>query len=216
MGRQSDARERLISSASELWHVRSYADVGVSEICEHAGVQKGSFYHFFGSKRDLALAAIDDGWQRIGIGRVAPILTGPYPPLERLVRFMEGGLEAQIELKEACGCTVGCSFGNLAVELSTVDDVLRERLAVLFDDWAGLIQVALDDAVAAGDLPEGDTAQTARAILAYVEGLGVIIKARDDPRAVADLIPMVLRLAGAGPDAIARALEGASRAAAPA
>jgi len=69
------------------------------------------------------------------------------------------------------GAPSAASFGTSSVELGTVDEVLRERLARLFDDWAALIQHALDDAVAAGDLPETDTAQTARAILAYIQGL---------------------------------------------
>src|SRR5438309_1386499 len=205
MGRESDSRDRLVRSAGDLWHAGSYADVGGREICEHAEVQKGSFYHFFSSKRDLALAVIDEGWQRVGIGEIARILTGPLPPLERLLALMERGIEVQMQIKEACGATVGCSFGNLVVELGTVDEVLRERLAALFDDWAALIQSALDDAVAAGDLPEIDTGQAARAILAYIEGLGVIVKARDDPQAVADLAPLVLRLAGADPAAVMRA-----------
>ena len=63
MGRTSDARERLIEAAGDLWHRRSYTDVGVGEICAEAGVQKGSFYHFFPSKQDLALAVIDDRWE---------------------------------------------------------------------------------------------------------------------------------------------------------
>ncbi len=204
MGRHSDARERLIDAAGELWHTRSYADVGVSEICDHAGVQKGSFYHFFSSKRDLALAVIDEEWRVHGLGQMAPLLTGPLPPLERLTVFLERGLEEQLQLKQATGATVGCSFGNLVVELATVDDVLRERLAELFDDWAGLLQRALDDAVAAGDLPEIDTWQAARAVLAFIEGLGVLIKAKDDPLAAADLLPLALRLAGADPARIPR------------
>jgi TetR/AcrR family transcriptional repressor of nem operon len=199
VGRQSDARERLIEAAGDLWHARSYADVGVSEICDHAGVQKGSFYHFFPSKRDLALAVIDDRWQRTGVGVMAPILTGPQPPLERLSLLFERGLEEQLALKEATGTTVGCGFGNMAVEMGTVDEVLRERLARLFDDWAGLIQRALDDAVDAGDLPAIDTWQAARGVLAYIEGLGVLIKAKDDPRSAADLLPLALRLVGADP-----------------
>jgi TetR/AcrR family transcriptional repressor of nem operon len=202
VGRQSDARERLIGSAAELWHARSYADVGVSEICEHAGVQKGSFYHFFASKRDLALAVIDDNWERTGIGMMAPILTGPAPPLERFALLFEHGMKEQLELKEATGATVGCSFGNLAVELSTVDDVLRDRLCRLFDDWADLFRRALDDAVAAGDLPEIDTSQAARALLAFIEGLGVLIKANDDPHAVEDIVPLAFRLIGADPAAL--------------
>jgi TetR/AcrR family transcriptional repressor of nem operon len=176
--------------------------VGVSEICDHAGVQKGSFYHFFSSKRDLALAVIDDRWQQVGVGEMAPILTGPLPPLERLTALFEQGLEEQLALKEATGGTVGCGFGNLAVEMGTVDEVLRERLALLFDDWARLIQRALDDAVAAGDLPPVDTWQAARGLLAFIEGLGVLIKANDDPRSVADLLPLALRIVGADPASV--------------
>ena len=37
MGRTSDAKERLIHAAMALIHARSYADVGVQELCEHAG-----------------------------------------------------------------------------------------------------------------------------------------------------------------------------------
>jgi TetR/AcrR family transcriptional repressor of nem operon len=202
VGRSSDARERLVEAAGELWHSRSYADVGVSEICDHAGVQKGSFYHFFSSKRDLALAVIDDRWQADGVGEMAPVLTGPLPPLRRLELFLERGLAEQRELKESTGATVGCSFGNMVVELATVDEVLRERLSRLFDDWAGLLQVALDDAVAAGDLPEIDTWQAARGLLAFIEGLGVLIKAKDDPQAAADLLPLALRLVGADPSRV--------------
>lgn len=202
MGRHSDARERLIEAAGELWHTRSYADVGVSEICDHACVQKGSFYHFFSSKRELALAVIDERWQRHGVGEMAPILTGPLPPLERLELFLERGLQEQLQLKESTGVTVGCSFGNMVVELGTVDEVLRDRLSQLFDDWAALIQRTLDDAVAAGDLPEIDTGQAARGMLAFIEGLGVLIKAKDDPLAAADLLPLALRVAGADPSRI--------------
>jgi TetR/AcrR family transcriptional repressor of nem operon len=204
MGRSSDARERLIDAAGELWHTRSYADVGVSEICDHARVQKGSFYHFFPSKRDLALAVIEERWRLQGVGQMVPILTGPLPPLERLALFLERGLEEQLELKASTGATVGCSFGNLVVELATVDEVLRDRLALLFDDWAAFIQTALDDAVAAGDLPEIDTDQAARALLAFIQGLGVLIKAKDDPLAAADLLPLALRLVGADPARLPR------------
>ena len=142
---------------------------------------------------------IDERWQRHGVGEMAPILTGPLPPLERLELFLERGLQEQLHLKESTGVTVGCSFGNMVVELGTVDEVLRDRLSQLFDDWAALLQRALDDAVAAGDLPEIDTGQAARGMLAFIEGLGVLIKAKDDPLAAADLLPLALRLAGADP-----------------
>ena len=51
MSPTADTQTRILESARELIHSRSYADVGVAAICEHAGVNKGSFYHFFPSKR---------------------------------------------------------------------------------------------------------------------------------------------------------------------
>ena len=52
-------RDRLIRTAARLFLARSYASVGVNEICAEATVQKGSFYHYFPSKSDLAVAVID-------------------------------------------------------------------------------------------------------------------------------------------------------------
>ena len=40
-----DTKQRLLDAAFALFYARSYADVGVQEICEKAGVKKGSFYH---------------------------------------------------------------------------------------------------------------------------------------------------------------------------
>lgn len=199
MGRTSDARERLIDTAGDLWHRRSFTDVGVSEICESAGVQKGSFYHFFHSKQELALAVIDQRWQELGEGRMHELMTSELPPLVRIHRYLAHGLQAQIELKCATGSTPGCCFGNLATELASTDEVLRARLDRLFDDWAGLLRLAIDDAVAAGEIPPTDTDRAARALLAYSEGLALLAKTADDPQAAGELIPLAMRLIGADP-----------------
>jgi TetR/AcrR family transcriptional repressor of nem operon len=43
----TNTRQRIISAAQELIYAHSYNNAGVLEICDHAGVRKGSFYHFF-------------------------------------------------------------------------------------------------------------------------------------------------------------------------
>lgn len=196
MGRTSDANERLVEAAGELWHSRSYGDVGVNEICEHAGVQKGSFYHFFPSKRDLALAVIDSHWQVFEGKMVGPILNSDDPPLDRLVALGEMQYRFTAMMKDESGSVSGCAFGNLAVEMSTRDEVLRERLDRVFEDWAKLFGRALDEAVEAGDLPQIDTKVTARAIQAYIEGMIVLAKTSNDPEVMRELSPGILRLAG--------------------
>jgi TetR/AcrR family transcriptional repressor of nem operon len=190
----------LIESASELWHSRSYADVGVNEICEHAGVRKGSFYHYFPSKHDLGLAVIDSFWSRMQARLLEPAL-GAAQPLERFLKLVDAEYESQRSMKTSTGSMFGCPFGNLAVELSTQDEVLRQRLTELFYELAEHFERILDEAVAAGEIPPQDTRATAIAIEAYVEGMLLFAKTANDPELLKQLAPGILRLAGATPQA---------------
>src|SRR6476661_5534009 len=62
MGRVSDAKQRLMGAIAELIWTGSYGTTTIDQICEKAGVKKGSFYYFFQSKCDLAAAALEIGW----------------------------------------------------------------------------------------------------------------------------------------------------------
>ena len=63
MGRVSDAKERLMKAVRELIWTGSYGRTTIDQICDKAGVKKGSFYYFFDSKADLAGAAISEEWE---------------------------------------------------------------------------------------------------------------------------------------------------------
>jgi TetR/AcrR family transcriptional repressor of nem operon len=196
MPRTSDAKQHLIEAARELWHSRSYAEVGVNEICEHAGVRKGSFYHFFPSKRDLALAVIDDFWRRDRQEFLALSTDSELKPLERIVRFVELQCSELETLADSYGTVPGCPFGNLAVEMSTQDEVLRERLDGLFAEVVGFLEEAVEQAIAAGDVRPSDSRRTALAMLAYIQGTFVVAKTSNDAGLVRELAPGLLRIAG--------------------
>ena len=57
MGRVSDAKDRLMKAVGELLWTGSFGSTTIDQICEKAGVKKGSFYYFFDSKAELALEA---------------------------------------------------------------------------------------------------------------------------------------------------------------
>jgi TetR/AcrR family transcriptional repressor of nem operon len=182
VGRTSDARENLIHSAIELIGNRSYNAVGVQELCEHAGVKKGSFYHFFPSKRHLTLEAIDTIWQVYKGEMLEPICCARVPALKKLESMLRRSYEFQSKSKECGGCMTGCGFGNLALELSTQDEVIRQKIADIFEDWAMSLERVIAQAVGEGDLPaDTDTRATSRAIIAYFEGVYVLAKAFNDP-----------------------------------
>ena len=81
MGRVSDAKERLMKAVGELIWTGSYGSTTIDQICERAGVKKGSFYYFFDSKADLAVAAVDEDWQRRR-PELDAIFSSTVPPLE--------------------------------------------------------------------------------------------------------------------------------------
>jgi TetR/AcrR family transcriptional repressor of nem operon len=191
---ETDTRARILSTARELFHSRSYADVGVKQICDRAQVQKGSFYYFFPSKRDLALAVIDDMADDWAHGFVAEAFDRNLPPLERLDYMVDAAYFWQKAAKDIEGRVRGCLFGNLALEVSTREEVLRAKLMAVFNKTKERFQETLEEAVTAGALVPLDTAKTAAAMLAYLEGIILLAKAQNDPEVILTLGPAMKTL----------------------
>lgn len=194
MQSESHTRDRILGTARHLFHGRSYADVGVKEICDAAQVPKGSFYHFFPSKRDLALAVIDDmasDWAR---GFVAEAFDPGLPPLERLDYMVDAAYYWQKAAKDIEGRVRGCLFGNLALEVSTREEVLRAKLMAVFNSTKEQFRNTLEQAVASGVIAPLDTEHTAAAMLAYLEGVIMLAKTENDPEVVRILGPAIKTL----------------------
>jgi len=198
MGRPSDAREKLLEAAGRLISARGYTAVGVSEICDEAGVKKGSFYHFFDSKRDLVLDVIDSYWEHMAEG-LELTLGGAGKPLARLERFLRANANEACRGRDAVGQVCGCPLGNLALELSTQDELLREKLNEVFGYWTSRLAAVLEEATQAGELDLGDPQRAAGDLVAFVEGRVLLSKLHNDPESLADLAPSALALLRALP-----------------
>lgn len=141
-------RERLIDAATELLHEYPYHAVGVQTLCEHAGVRKGSFYHYFGSKEELTIAAMDLAWQAF-TDEVGPILAGPESPAEKMRRIVAACLSSSRVHSRTGEVMIGCPFARLAASISEDEPRLRLRLAEIFEEWADLLTTASGDAAVA-------------------------------------------------------------------
>ena len=194
MGSTINTKEKILASALDLIYARSYADVGVQEVCEHAGVKKGSFYHFFPSKRDLTLAALDRQWDIVQKNIFEPSFSSTRSPLKRIERcfVLLGGFQAQI--KARTGHVYGCPFGNLATELSTHDEAIRKKIDRIFQAMESYFEDALRQAIADGEVAAQDTRAGAQTIMAYLEGTNMLAKTRNDPGLIKQLGQAVVRL----------------------
>src|SRR5437879_3817075 len=107
MGRVSDAKKRLMDAFLELIWTGSYGSTTIDMICEKAGAKKGSFYYFFKSKADLAVAALDADWEARR-PQLDAMFSPLVPPLDRLRQFCEACYQKQSELRKRCGSVLGC------------------------------------------------------------------------------------------------------------
>lgn len=170
MGRVSDARDRLMKAVTELIWSGSYGSTTVDQICTKAGVQKGSFYHFFDSKSDLACDAILAGWETYK-SEMDRIFSPTRAPLDRFRGFCQQCYQEQLELKQRFGHVLGCPLASLGTEVSTQEDRLRAIVVGIMAQAESYLATTIRDAQAAGLVEPGDPALRARILYAYQEGL---------------------------------------------
>ena len=197
MGRPSNAQARLLDAAMALMAARGSTAVGVQELCQQAGVKKGSFFHFFPSKRTLILAVLD-AWGHHLQALWDQAMTADCPPLERLTRLFELTSATHHARRDAGGQMHGCPIGHLALELSRQDALICQKVQAIFTGWAAVVERMLHDAVATGALPAIDTGTTAQAIVAYFEGVLLLATTQNDPALITRLAQGAVHLAVAG------------------
>lgn len=177
MPRKSDARERIVFTAARLFLERSYQAVGVDELCQAADVRKGSFYHYFPSKSELAKAVIDlhaHVFEERLSGSPATTPAQKLHAIPEAIATIQSALEAQF------GRAVGCPFGNFAAELSTTDDDLRRHLAAKLAAMERHLAAVCHEAADAGVLRDGaDPDRLAHALLAQYQGIILLAKLND-------------------------------------
>lgn len=137
--RDRNARERIVAAAAELFHDNGYAATGLDQILVAAQSAKGSFYHHFGSKKEIALAVIKEVVAlRFTRRMIDPVATATEPLAA--IRTVIRTLRTKVVAKDL---VTGCPINNLASELAMQDSDLQRALAGLFEKW----RVAWTDAL---------------------------------------------------------------------
>src|SRR5689334_25299272 len=113
MPRPSATRERLVESARYLFWERGFAGTSMADLLSHAGVNSGSFYHFFESKEALLRAVLETYLTALRPMVVNPAYATTPEPVERIFAILAGYRERIL----ATECRYGCPLGRLALEI---------------------------------------------------------------------------------------------------
>lgn len=173
---KADTRTRLMQTMLDLIWSAGYHAVSVEDICKKAGAQKGSFYHFFPSKAELAYEVFKNEWQQC-VTELDEVFSPTRPPLERFERLGEMVLQEQIEKRKEFGYVCGCPFATIGSELATQNEQMRAQVEAIFTSHMRYVVSALRDAVAEGVLPaDTDIEAKAKEIDNFL--LGTLLVAR--------------------------------------
>ena len=162
-------KERLAEAAMDLIWENSYGATSVDAICERAGAKKGSFYYFFKSKSELAAAALENDWQKRRAD-MDTFFSATVPPLERFERYFDYVHDRLAELQKECGSILGCPLLSVGSEMSTQDELLREKVQEILDRKIRYFESAIRDAHSQGLIVAPDAKAKAKGLFACYQG----------------------------------------------
>jgi TetR/AcrR family transcriptional repressor of nem operon len=156
----SDTKSRILEAARELIVKHGFNGVGISDILSKAGVPKGSFYHWFGSKEQLGVELLRAVGKVVGEEEATWLGRADMMPnhLDRLAAAMEAGL---LELMKLVETDVGLML-KLGAEMSSTSEAMRVEVATFLREQDRLYTDFIGEGQKAGnirsDLPAGDLA----------------------------------------------------------
>lgn len=116
-----ESKTQLLNAAMQVIRAKGYAATTVDDICTAAGVTKGSFFHHFKSKDELALATVE----HFSVMAEGLFSTAPYrnakDPLDRLLGYVD--FRASILTGELPEFT--CLLGTLVQETYDTHPAIR-------------------------------------------------------------------------------------------
>lgn len=129
-----ERRKQLLRAGIELLRHRGHEKVSIGEIAEAAGVSKGLLYHYFPSKTDFLVAALEQGQAELA----ESLQTDPdLDPVARL----DAGIAAFLDSVEENSLAYRAIFkrGGTDPDIAAILEAGRERqLQALIDAIAGL------------------------------------------------------------------------------
>lgn len=167
--KQTDTKQKLLETASELIWKNNYDTVGIAEICKNAGVTKGAFYHHFTSKADLFLTVCASQCEDV-TRKMDDMLSPRFTPLEQLENVMTHLLDKQCcdGVVEIRGCPLFTAGSQGSCEDQGIRDTARDMSTLSINHYTRLVSN-----LAQGKYlnPIPDAEQTGRLIHQFIEGL---------------------------------------------
>ncbi|MBY5867170.1 TetR/AcrR family transcriptional regulator [Rhizobium leguminosarum] len=186
---RGDARTRLLEAARDIIRAKGFAAASVDDLCKAAAVTKGAFFHSFGSKEALGVAAAEFWATTTSDFFAAAPYHHPLDALDRVfayVAFRKAIITDDVaessclvgtmvqetymtfpRIRDACGTSI---FGHASTLEADIELARSER--GIMDDWTAESLARYTQTVIQGGFvlaKAGNDAELARESLAHLE-----------------------------------------------
>lgn len=179
------SRSKLLGAALQVIREKGYTAATVDEICEVAGVTKGSFFHHFKGKEDLALSAVEF-WNEF-TGKI--FAEAPYQKLTDPKARVLGYIDYRAELLRGELPEFTCLLGTMVQETYDTHPALRDACNQGISNHAKFVAEELAEAKERY-APSSDWKPETVALFtqAVIQGAFILAKSQGGPQIAADCI----------------------------
>ncbi|MFZ0116261.1 MAG: TetR/AcrR family transcriptional regulator [Xanthobacteraceae bacterium] len=187
---QHESKARILDAALRVIRTKGYSATTIDDVCATAGLTKGSFFHHFKSKDELALAATAHfAAMADGLFAAAPYRTLP-DPRERVIGYVK--FRKSILTGDLPEFT--CLLGTLVQEAYETHPAIREACDKYISAHAALVEA---DIAAAKRIyaPKAKWSPASLALFtqAALQGAFILAKAKHGPQIAAECIDHLQR-----------------------
>jgi TetR/AcrR family transcriptional repressor of nem operon len=175
----TDVRQNILDIAKPIVLAKSFSAVGLNEILAAAGIPKGSFYHYFGSKESFGEALLESYFTDYLDHLEDLLVRRRGTPADRLMSFWKDWLQTQGNGDPQAKCLAV----KLGAEVSDLSEPMRAALQRgterIVDRLVGCIAEGLADGSLVG---VADARHTAATLYELWLGATLLAKIRRDGR----------------------------------
>lgn len=184
------SKTKLLDAALQVIRTRGYSATTVEDICNAAGVTKGSFFHHFKGKQDLAISAANY-WSEMtsGLFEGAPY-HAHVDPLDRVM----GYIDFRKAILQGTLPEFTCLVGTMVQETFDTAPAIRDACERSISSHAATVAVDIAEAMKVHNIQADWTAESlALHTQAVLQGAFILAKAKGSAQIAGDSVDHLRR-----------------------
>lgn len=169
----NDVRKSILANGQRIMAGKGFSGVGINEILTAAGVPKGSFYHYFGSKDSFGEALLESYFEDYLADLDATLGAPGMTMAQRLMNYWQNWQDTQSFLD----CQGKCLAVKLGAEVADLSEAMRLALKRGTDGITARLARAIEAGMAEGSLSvDGTPDAAAQSLYQLWLGASVMVK----------------------------------------